>query len=67
MLEDIEIDDEGYGHAIFKPEDTENLQYGFYCFDIEITLKNGYRKSRLYYFEITPESTIHEGGVVDGN
>ena len=66
-LEDIEIDNEGYGHAVFKPEDTENLIYGSYFFDREITLKNGYRKTKLDKFEITKETTTHKGGVVNGN
>ena len=66
-LEDIEIDEEGYCHAIFNPEDTEELIYGSYFFDREVTLKNNYRKTKLDKFEVTSETTIHEGGVVDGN
>lgn len=58
-IEDIHIDDEGYCHAMFKPEDTENLDYGFYIFDIEITLKSGYRKSKVCKLELTKEATIH--------
>ena len=50
-----------YAHISFEPEDTETLIYGTYYFDIEITLKSGYRKSRLYEFELEKETTIHGG------
>lgn len=66
-LNDVEIDEEGYCHAIFNPEDTEELIYGSYFFDVEITLINGYRKTKLFNFTITKETTIHESGDVDGN
>lgn len=60
-LEDVTIDEEGYCHAVIEPEDTQELSYGSYYFDIEITLNTGYRKSRLYQFKIIEETTIHEG------
>ena len=50
----------GYINCTFLPQDTQNLPYGKYYFDIEITLKNGYRKSKLYNFTITEETNIHE-------
>lgn len=53
------FDSDGYCHVEFLPEDTENLDYGTYYFDLEITLKNGYRKTRLWEFELTKETTIH--------
>lgn len=59
-LDDVEIDEEGYCHARINPEDTEDLAYGSYFCDIEITLKSGYRKTKLFKFEITKETTIHE-------
>lgn len=65
-LDDVEIDDNGYCHAKFEPKDTEKLAYGSYFFDIEVTLKNGYRKTKLFQFKITKETTIHESGDVDG-
>lgn len=65
-LEDVTIDQEGYLHVVIEPEDTQELAYGVYYFDIEITLNTGYRKSRLYQFKITEETSIHEGGN-DGN
>ena len=66
-LDDVEIDEEGYGHVKFNPEDTEELIYGSYFFDIEITLTNGYRKTKTCQFTLTKETTIHESGDVDGN
>ena len=59
--DDIELDENAYLHFKFEPEDTENLYYGLYYFDVEITLKSGYRKSKLYQFELTEETTIHGG------
>lgn len=59
-LQDINIDGK-YAHIVFKPEDTEQLVYGEYCFDIEITLKNGYRKTEFFEFELDKETTIHGG------
>lgn len=54
------IDDYGYCHVKFLPEDTEDLDYGTYYFDLEVTLNNGYRKTRLWEFELTKETTIHK-------
>ena len=65
-LEDVEIDTEGYCHAKFNPEDTQELIYDTYFFDVEITTKGGFRKTKLFKFEITKETTIH-GGDVSGN
>lgn len=58
-IDNITFED-GYINCTFLPQDTQNLPYGKYYFDIEITLKNGYRKSKLYNFTITEETTIHE-------
>lgn len=60
-LENVTIDAEGYLHAVIEPEDTQELPYGDYYFDIEITLNTGYKKSRLYQFKITEETSIYEG------
>lgn len=60
-MEDMVLDADGYLHCKFDPSDTENLYYGTYYFDIEITLKSGYRKSKLYQFELTQETTMHGG------
>ena len=60
-INDVVLDEEGYLHCAFNPSDTENLYYGEYFFDIEITLTSGYRKTRLYKFELTQETTIYGG------
>ena len=64
-LEDVELDEDGYIHVIFKPDDTESLEYGKYVFDIEITTKAGYRKTKLFEFTLAGETTFH-GGDIDG-
>lgn len=48
-------------------ETQKTLSMVFYCFDIEVTLTNGYRKTALYEFNLTKETTIHKDGVVNGN
>lgn len=65
-LDDVEIDSEGYCHIVFEPKDTEQLEYGTYVFDLEITTKSGYRKTKLFQFEISGETTFH-GGDLNGN
>lgn len=64
-LEDVTIEN-GYCHVVFEPKDTQKLNYGRYYFDIEITLKSGYRKTKLYTFTLTEETTLH-GGNDNGN
>ena len=58
-LDDIEISD-NYIHIVFEPKDTEELEYGVYCFDLELTTKEGYKKTKYGEFEITNETTITE-------
>ena len=58
-LDDVTIDEYGTCHVKFEPEDTEELSYQRYYFDIEITLKSGYRKSHVRDFRLTHEVTIH--------
>jgi len=53
--------EENYWHSEFKPEDTRELDYGIYNFDIECTLKDGTVKTLKSQFEITDEDTIYEG------
>ena len=65
-IDDINIDEEGYCHVVFKPEDTETLEYGKYFFDIEVTLRNGYRKTALHSFVLKEETTTH-GGDANGS
>lgn len=64
-MEDMVLDEYGYLHCKFDPSDTENLYYGDYYFDIEVTLTNGIRKTVLHKFTLTQETTIHGG--TDGN
>lgn len=59
-IDDINFDDDGYLHCLFNPEDTENLDYGIYYFDIEVT-SNNIRKTKLIQVILTPETTIHGG------
>lgn len=65
-LEDVTIDSDGYCHVVFEPKDTETLRYQKYFFDIEVTLKSGYRKTSLNSFRLTKETTSH-GGDTNGN
>lgn len=51
---------EDYWHSEFKPEDTRELDYGIYNFDIECTLTDGTVKTLKSQFEITEEDTIYE-------
>lgn len=57
--DDFNINNE-YFHIVINPEDTQELDYGLYNFDIECTLTNGYKKTLKATFEITEEDTIYE-------
>lgn len=58
-IDDFTIDDDGYFHGEFKPEDTEKLDYGKYYFDIEVTLTTGQRKTQMHSFTLEKEATEH--------
>ena len=62
----IETNEDGLYCFTIKPEDTETLDYGEYSFDVEVTLKNGYRKTKVDILVLEPETTFH-GGEEDGN
>jgi len=62
-LEEVNIDEEGYCHFVIDSADTEQLSGGQYPFDIEVTLKNGYRKTGLYEFTIEKDTTIHSDSI----
>ena len=64
-IDDVEISD-GYVHIRFEPEDTENLDYRTYYFDLEITLKGEKknRKTKSGQFTLLYESTIRKNGSV---
>lgn len=50
-----------------KAEDTEQINFSNpLFFDIEVTLKNGIRKTRLYELNLVKDKTIH-GGDNNGN
>lgn len=57
-IEDFVFEDDIYWLTI-KPKDTEELPYGTYKFDVELTLKDGYRKTFASRFKLTEETTIH--------
>ena len=65
-LEDVTIDENGV-HIKFEPKDTEELDYGIYYGDIEITTKSEARKTVLFEIELTSETSSHgnESGDVD--
>lgn len=57
-IDDCVIGEDGYVHVVIEPKDTENAEYGMYFVDTEITLKNGYKKTKTGYLELEHESTI---------
>ena len=65
-IEQITVNKEGLYCFTIAPEETETLSYGEYVFDIEVTLTNGYRKTKVGTLTLTEETTFH-GGEEDGN
>lgn len=64
-LDNIKIDNEGV-HIVINPEDTQELEYGKYYFDIELTLKNNYRVTYTGIFNLLYETSFHtKEGVVN--
>lgn len=59
--DELTLDENGYLHVVFKPEDTQELKAGDYVFDVEITLKNGYRKSKKGQITLEYDVTDHKG------
>lgn len=59
-LENMFITQDGYWHFVLNPEDTENLPYGKYCWDIQV-VQDGFKTtiSRGHIF-LTDESTWKE-------
>lgn len=59
----ITIDDDFNYNIEFKPDDTNNLQFGTYVYDI--CIKNGDRPSTIHkgYFEVTYEVTHKDNEV----
>lgn len=56
-LENMYITQDGYWHFVLNPEDTEDLPYGKYCWDIQV-VQDGFKTtiSRGHLF-LTDEST----------
>ena len=64
--EDFRFEDGKY-KVDLKAEDTERINYSNpFSFDIEVTLKNGTRKSRIYELNLVKDYTVH-GGDNHGN
>lgn len=59
-LENMYITQDGYWHFFLNPEDTEDLPYGKYCWDIQV-VQDGFKTTiaRGYLF-LTDESTWKE-------
>ena len=62
-IEDFVLEENEYSVTI-QPEDTEQLEEPEIFFDIEVTLKEGIRKSKVGKIDLTKDLTIH-GGVDD--
>lgn len=56
-LENMYITQDGYWHFVLNPEDTENLPYGKYCWDIQV-VQDGFKTTIARgHLELTKEST----------
>lgn len=64
--EDFILDDDGQYNVTISPTDTETLTDNEVYFDIEVTLKNGIRKSKIVKIILEKDYTIH-GGIDNGN
>lgn len=64
--EDFRFEDDKY-KVDLKAEDTEQLNNltSPAFFDIEVTLKNGTRKSRIYEMKIIKDYTLHGGDTIE--
>lgn len=59
-LENMYITQDGYWHFALNPEDTEDLPYGKYCWDIQV-VQDGFKTTIARgYLELTNESTWKE-------
>lgn len=56
-LENMYITQDGYWHFVLNPEDTEDLPYGKYCWDIQV-VQDGFKTTIARgHLELTNEST----------
>lgn len=56
-LDDMTFDSDSYYHFTIEPEDTNNLQYGNYAYDIEIIVDGVKTTVAFGTFTILPEVT----------
>jgi hypothetical protein len=59
--DDVELDSDGNLHIVIEPKDTEHLTPGIYDFDIEVTLRDGYRKTKTGSIDLLYDITDHKG------
>lgn len=56
-LENMYITQDGYWHFVLNPQDTEDLPYGKYCWDIQV-VQDGFKTTIARgHLELTNEST----------
>lgn len=60
--EDFSIVDGEYNVDLL-PEDTEQLKLNEFGFDIEVTLKDGTRQSKIYKMKLKKDYSIHGGSI----
>jgi hypothetical protein len=60
-INEISITSDGYAHIILNPEETSRLEQTNYKCDIEVTLKNGIRKTKLFSINVVNDITTHGG------
>lgn len=58
-IDDMDFDEEYFYHFTINPEDTNNLPYGTYAYDIEVKIDNYVKTIALGNFEITKEVTFY--------
>lgn len=56
--EDIIKDATNHYHFVIKPEDTENLYYGNYVFDIELVFEHEIKTTFIGKLQLTQEATF---------
>ena len=56
-LADMTMDEEGVWHVVIQPSDTENLAYGTYVVDIEVTAQGYVTTIAKDSLKLTEEST----------
>ena len=56
-LDDMEFDEDYYYHITIRPEDTDNLDYGTYMYDVEV-IQDGNKTTTIGEFIIGEEITF---------